>query len=372
MRNLPLVTHVIPTLARGGAERIVIELCARLPARGFRTHLLVLYEHGDLWRELRERNIRFTQVGGSFDMRRFDLYRRLSRRIYAEPERRPAIVHSHLYGPDVWTAVARSFHSAGHVISGRCASEPAFLSTLHNVDRDDTSFQRAARRWALRRMDRVITVSKDVQRYAVEDLGVKPDRVTHIDGIIFPSNIPRGTRPFRDVPQFLMVARLEQQKGHETVLQALALVPPPWELRIAGTGSLERDLKEQTERLGIASRVRFLGEIDTVPDELERADLFLFPSRWEGMGLAALEAMAAGVPVLASDLPPLRDVVPSASRLPPDAPAEWRAAITKVLADSNAAVRLAQDSAQAVTRRFDVERVTSEYAKIYRELLNST
>ena len=64
MPDQPLVTHVLATLGRGGAERLVIELAARLPARGFRTQVLVL-EHSELWRELRDRNIRWALVGGS-------------------------------------------------------------------------------------------------------------------------------------------------------------------------------------------------------------------------------------------------------------------------------------------------------------------
>ncbi|HWR00027.1 MAG TPA: glycosyltransferase family 4 protein [Candidatus Methylomirabilis sp.] len=369
MRKLPLVTHVLATLARGGAERLVIELAARLPARGFRTSVLVLFEHGDLWRELRDRNIRWSLVGGSFQMNRLDLFRRLTRRLYADPERRADIVHTHLFGPDVWTMAARTIHNAFHFAHGGCGVEPKFVSTAHNVDRDDSSLERAARRWAVRRMDRVIAVSEDVRRYATEDLGARKDRVTHIDGIVFPSNMPRGARPFRDVPQILMVGRLEPQKGYETALDALAHVPPPWELRIIGVGSLERDLKERCERLGIASRVRFVGEVDNVPVHLKETDLFLFPSRWEGMGMSVLEAMAAGVPVLSSDIPPLRDAIPNELRIPIDAVDAWRDAIRSVLRDPGRYVAMAQRNAEPIARRFNVDRVTDLYAGEYRKLL---
>ena len=91
---------------------------------------------------------------------------------------------------------------------------------------------------------------EDVKRYVTEDLGARPDRVAVIDAIISPAVRLRGARPFRDVPQLIMVARLETQKGHDTVLRALAQVPPPWELTIIGVGSLERELKELAERSG--------------------------------------------------------------------------------------------------------------------------
>ncbi len=370
MTNKPLVFHVIPSLRMGGAERLVLELCARLPEHGYRTKIIALFDGGALWQEVRDRNIRWTQTVPSVDASRLELLSRLKKTIYAEPGRRPDIVHAHLFGADFWSILAREFHEVHRMLHEKGVPPPAFVSTAHNIDHEDSSLRRFARRWAVRRMDRVIAISKDVRRYAMHDLRVKNDRIRIIPNGIDVDRIPlRGTRAFDATPRFITVGRLEPQKGHETLFRALKDVKPPWRLDVVGSGSLERDLKELAERMHIASRVHFLGERHDVGELLAASDLFLFPSHWEGMGLALLEAMAAGLPFLASDLPAIREFTTASRLVPPEDPLAWTEAVAKALASSKDLIKKAEDAVPRVRKKYGIDRMVGEYAKLYGALL---
>lgn len=363
----PLITHVVPTLAPYGAERVVLELAARLPQHGFRTRVLVLFEDGALRDAFRARDIRWAHVGpvapGPRLFARAALLHRLAKRLYAEPERMPSIVHTHLFGADFWTSLARYTHM------GRVRPS-AYVSTAHNVDQDDSSVRRLARRWANRRMHRVVAISEEVERYVKDDLGVAEKRIVRIpNGVDFTHLPRRGAHPFAETPQLLMVGRLVPQKGHATVLRALQHVSAPWKLSLVGEGPLRRTLKELSEELGLASRVRFLGERKDVPGLLARTDLFLFPSQWEGMGLAALEAIAAGVPTLTSDLPVMHPFTQKDMRVPVEDIHAWTKSIQAILTHPTPTLAAAPAHADDIRTRYAVERMVQAYAALYTQLL---
>jgi glycosyltransferase involved in cell wall biosynthesis len=368
MTRHPDIVHVIPTLGRGGAERVAIELAARLPMRGFQTRIVALFESGALWEELRHRDTRYTQILSSHAESRIELVRRLERRLFGEPDRRPDLIHTHLFGADAWVQTASAL---SRVLRTGAARIPV-VSTAHNVDRDDGAVRRALRAWAVRRMDHVVAISTAVRRYVHEDLRVDAKRITMIpNGIETEGIVMRSEEPFSETPRLITVGRLERQKGHDTLFRALAGVPPPWRLSVIGTGSQDRELKELAEELGIASRVYFLGDRSDVGGLLAEADLFLFPSRWEGMGLALIEAMAHGVPVLASDLPATRDYVPQDRLVAPEDPEAWAHAILASLSDETLVGRALREGA-AVREAYAVDRMVDRYAKLYRSVIRAS
>jgi glycosyltransferase involved in cell wall biosynthesis len=357
----PFVLQVVSSLSPGGAERFVIELASRLPNYGYRTKLIVLFGSGPLQELVRERNLHWLQMGDSSGINRLTLIARLRRMIHEDVSRRPAIVHTHLFGADVWGA----FSQWGVPRQAR----PRFVSTAHNVDTDDPVWRRLFRRAAVPVFDRVVSVSDEVKRYTIKTLGVSPTRAMTIDGMCLIQPPLRPQTGFHRPPRLVTVARLVPQKGIETALRALADVPPPWHYTILGAGPLERELKELSERLGIASRVEFAGVSMRIPEILPASDLFLFPSRWEGLGSAALEAAWAGVPVLVSDIDPLRSVFPAEQRIAIDDVPAWTRAIMSVLGDPNHSVISAAELAPSIAARFHPEIVAQKYAELYDELL---
>jgi glycosyltransferase involved in cell wall biosynthesis len=293
---------------------------------------------------------------------RVELVSRLRMMIAEESTRRPAIVHTHLFGGDFYGALSRGLSQGMRL--------PRLVSTLHGIDRDDSSLRRLARRWAVRRMDRVVAVSGAVARYAKQNLGVREDRIEVIpNGVDISRIVARGNRPFHEVPRLLIVGRLGPEKGHGVLFDALASVSPPWRLDVVGSGILERELRERAERLGIASRVVFLGERDDVGSLLSDADLFCFPSKWEGMGLALVEAMAAGVPILASDLLAVREFAPKSRLVDAASACAWTDAIRATLASPLGAIAQAQKLEPTIRKRYGIDGMIAGYAEMYGRLL---
>jgi glycosyltransferase involved in cell wall biosynthesis len=108
----------------------------------------------------------------------------------------------------------------------------------------------------------------------------------------------------------LSVGRLHPSKNYETTIKALVPIRDlNFEYLIAGIGDLEEDLKAQVEHLGLQDKVKFVGYVSDIPSLLKQADIFLIPSKWEGFGLAAVEAMNASLPCIVSDVPGLGDLI---------------------------------------------------------------
>jgi glycosyltransferase involved in cell wall biosynthesis len=180
-------------------------------------------------------------------------------------------------------------------------------------------------------------------------------------------------------PVLLAAARQEHQKGLDTLLEAMPAVlatRPEVRLVVAGRRGNQTPLLEATvERLGLGEHARFLGVRSDVAELLCAADAFVVPSRWEGLGSVLLEAMALEAPIVVSDLPPVREVLPDehhARFVPPGRPGELAAAVLASLADPEAAARRAEAARARFMQRFTIERVAREMAAFYERALVPT
>ena len=171
----------------------------------------------------------------------------------------------------------------------------------------------------------------------------------------------------KQVPLVVNVGRLAHQKNQELLLQALPFLPKV-HLAIAGDGELHQTLVQMAATLGVQDRVHLLGEVPPadIPDFLRAGNLFAFPSRWEGFGLALLEAMHAGLPVIASDIPVLREVLqgddgePAGLLVPLDESLAWSRAIQRLLEDNSLRAALSL-RAQRRAASFALERMVDGY-----------
>jgi len=352
----PLVIHVIPTLASGGAERFVYDIGVRLPDKGFDVQVVSILRGGPLEPLFRE-GTRLTILNsrgpfGVFAVR--DLVRLFRRE-------RPTVVHTHLFGADAWGRIAAWI-----------ARVPVVISTEHNVNADHGALKRTIKGWLSHITTRFIAISEIVRRNMMEREHIPAKLITVIpNGIDMAQVIARPPRGFRDVPKILTVGRLTQQKGQATLLKALALVKGPWTLEIIGAGELETELRELAERLGIAARIHWLGFREDVPRRLSESDLFVFPSRWEGFGLALLEAAAAGVPCIASDLGVFHEFLAkeNAAFVPVGDVPSLSHALQEILRDPYSAIERARIAGERLRTSASIETTASAYAALYRRLL---
>jgi glycosyltransferase involved in cell wall biosynthesis len=258
---------------------------------------------------------------------------------------------------------------------------PAIVATAHLVDDVPVSLRATlSQRLATTCVDRYVAVSGGAARRMRMRLRIPADRIQVIRNGIDVESFGRQADPRLKAtlageggrPVVLTVGRLDAQKGH-THLLAAAVHLPGVALVLAGEGRERGDLERQAQALGIADRVRFLGHRDDVPDLLSVCDVFVLPSLYEGLPLAALEAMAAAKPVVATAIEGTDEAVVQGETgllVPPGQPQELAAAIRLLLGDATLATRMGQAGRQRARREFSIGRMIDEISRTYDGLLD--
>jgi glycosyltransferase involved in cell wall biosynthesis len=168
------------------------------------------------------------------------------------------------------------------------------------------------------------------------------------------------------------VGNLRPVKNYDNALKAISLLDEfDFEYQIAGKGEREEDLARICRELGLASKVCFLGYIESASDLFASADIFLMPSKWEGFGLAAVEAMNASLPLVVSDVAGLREVVnspaPCALLVNPESPASIAEGIRQLLISPSLRLQLGSNAFQQA-RKFGGDPMVENYVSFYAEL----
>jgi glycosyltransferase involved in cell wall biosynthesis len=228
-------------------------------------------------------------------------------------------------------------------------------------------------RWAERLTaglaDRIITVSEYDHQLALRyRVASAAKLVTVHNGM--PDIAPQErAHPDRSPPQLVTIARLEPQKDHGTLLRALAqLQSTAWELEVIGDGPLRSQALALAAELGIAHRVRFLGARRDIAAQLARHQLFALISHWEGFPRSILEAMRAGLPVVASDVGGVRESVTDGETgflAPRDDVAAVRARLALLLGDPSLRARLGAAGRQRYERHFTFARMLQQTLAVY-------
>lgn len=224
-----------------------------------------------------------------------------------------------------------------------------------------------------RRPARVIAVSEAVA-VQLREAGVPPTRIT-----VVPSGIARTPREEGSAQHastagaIVAIGALTREKGHATLLEAfglLAATDADWSLRLAGDGPERPALAARARALGLASRVRFDGEIASPAAWLEGAAVLVQPSFREALGTAVLEAMAAGVPVIASATGGLSALVGDGAGLlvPPGDAQALAAAIERLRRDPALAARI-KETARRRVASYDAATMAERVVEVYRSAL---
>ncbi len=364
MTTTPLhIAHVTGESGFSGGEVQVFLLMEGLRARGH-ANLLVCPPGSAAEREARQRGFPVECVAMRNDLSLF-----ATRRIAAALRRHsPALVHCHT-GRANWLGGLAA-----------CWARVPALSTR----RMDRRVKRGPRtRWLYRHLlRRVAAISPAVER-RLREAGVDAQQIRVIWSAVDPAKLqPSASRESvraqlgaaPDLPCVLVAANLVHRKGVDVLLAACAQLAPRVHhtLWIAGDGPERGTLEADAARRGLAEHVRFLGRRSDVPDLLEACDVFALPSRKEGLGVAALEAMARSRPVVASAVGGLAEIViPEETGLlvPPGDAAALAAALERLLPDSALARRLGAAGAARVAKQFLAEQMVSSYEALYREIL---
>ena len=211
------------------------------------------------------------------------------------------------------------------------------------------TLQTAIARWGDRVIDRHVAVSSEIAELLVSHRWTVRTKVTHLPNGL--GRKPADPVPFRAQPSPLVigtVANFREQKDHATLLKAMALVVEDGvdvQLRLVGDGATRPEMEALAANLGIQSRVEFLGSSTDPAPILRSLDVFVLSTHFEGNPLALLEAMSHGLPIIATDVASVRDVLSSPSlgrRVPPRDPGALAGAIRELVANPDARRSLAE------------------------------
>jgi len=228
-------------------------------------------------------------------------------------------------------------------------------------------------RWGEHSAEAVLVITSRLRRLLVSE-GVEKDRVHLIPPGVNPSLFDG---PFEDPfvgvgrPRVLFVGRLAPQKGVRTLVEAAGLLEDPSaRVLLVGDGPERPVLERESERIGVADRLRFVGFFahERLPAALAHADLLVLPSLYEELGTVLLEAMQAGLPVVASKTGGIPDVVEDGVNgmlVPPGDPEALARAIDRLLADRDLASRLGE-GARERGKDYDWEVLAERVLAVYR------
>lgn len=361
------ILHVITTLDIGGAERLMVDLLPLLQQDGNQVDLLLFNGVDTPFKnELIKKGIHIHQLSCWKGIKNhYEVYNPANifrLRKYLDDY---DIVHTH--------NTACQFYVA---ISAKSKTKPFLVTTEHS-----TYNRRRSRKW-FKRIDEwmygkyaaIVCISEQARINLVDYIG-SPDKIhTILNGV----DISRFYKPFKDVSDnkdFLisMIAAFRKEKDHETLIKAVARLPKNYRLQLAGRDFDDKvpALKQMCLELGIQERVDFLGARSDVPELLEKSDVAVLSSHWEGFGLAAVEAMASGRPLIASDVGGLRDVVQGAGILFPQGDDKALAEKIQWLCNHPSDYHDVAKRCQERARHYDISIMADDYLELYNKLVHS-
>ena len=368
------ICFVNNALYPGGAETLLVDLSCCIAELGPRVGLINIWQDppdaADIARQ-------FRSALAAAGVQVFDLGRRTGScnpMVFAHYVRalrsfRPHIVSAHCLHPEVLAMLGRPFWRSA-----------CYLRTIQNVEYTDRHDSPALWRLLARGFDVTLAGSEDCAAAHARYCPQAPPARVIWDGRDLGPFVTWGRRRTEARERLglsaservlVTVARLEWRKNHALMLRALARLRGPWRALICGIGSLEGDLRALAGSLHIADRVRFLGAVPEAGEVLAAADVFVMTPRFEGLGLSAIEAAAAGLPVVATDVRGLRHVVEDGATglLVPAGEEAVAAAVQRLLDDPALAARLGEAGQRDALARFDIHACAQAYVDVSLEML---
>ena len=375
----PLIVHVIYSLGAGGLENGLVNIINRIPECRYRHAIICLTESGSFEGRIQNPSTRIISLHATTG-HSFRLYWQLWKTLKLL---RPSIVHT-------------------RNLSALEAQVPAFLlmksvKTVHGVHgRDVFDLEGKSRKYNLLRkiirplVGRYITVSLDLKKWLVNTIGVNQKSVVQVYNGVDQTLFKPGIASLSDIekPVFLpkksivigTVGRLAAVKDQATLIRAFkcALETSPlgkqgMQLVIAGDGPLRAELEILIDQLGIGEFVWMAGDRDDIPNILRLFDIFVLPSIGEGISNTILEAMATGLPIIATNVggnPELVENGVNGYLVPCSDPEKLAEAIVKLTESSATRSAMGKASLEIVAEKFNWDSTVEKYIAVYDELLN--
>ncbi len=358
VKGQPLkILHIDPEKAWGGGESEVICLLSYLASWGHQNHLLC-HPEGILLRKAERAGIRVfpVRILNDLDMRPVPFLRSLIRREGYD------IVHFHTKRAHALTLCLGPVHSDVRFVVTRRMDYPVRKNWYHHYIYN-------------RRVDGIVAISNKIADVLVEG-GVSREKIRVIYTGVEPELFQKVQRVNSNFGEAVLgiAAVLEERKGHQFLLEAAALLKQEGyrlKYRFSGQGSQREHLQKIVTELRLKEEVSFEGFVSDIPKFLSEIDIFVLPSLYEGMGVAVLEAMAAGKPVVATEVGGLPELVEdqiTGILIPPGNSAAMASSISRLVSRRDLMDEMGIKARERVRRYFTMEQTAKKIEDYYYEL----
>lgn len=360
MKIVWFIDHLRPD----GTQRVLTQLVAGLSGRGHSQAVVCLNDSWDqaILNELYSSSCEVRIIGKAALLTGTGIYKSWR---WLRAERFDAAVTLLFYSDVIGRTLA---HTAG---------VPRVVTYIQARNTNYNFWQRWCVRRTMRWADRVVVCSRSLSDYAIEAEGATAGKVSviphgiRVNGVYAPpENQSLRSELHIPVDCYLIgsLGRLTYQKGYDILLDALARMPEEnVHVLIAGTGEMLPSLQAQASGLGIAERVHWVGYRRDVPRILQDIDIYVQPSRFEGMPNAVLEAMAAERPIVASAVDGHCELIEdgiSGWLVPGESPAATAGVLSEVLIDRDEAIRRGKEAKKRVLSKFNLESMVSSWESL--------
>ena len=363
------VLQLVEDLKIGGAERIIASIAEGLERRRFEISLWCIAKGGEIADELKQKGI---------DIKILDIFSyhnpiNILRLAYLLRKAHPDIVHTHGY-----------FASTFGRLAAILARTPVIITHVHTTyygfKKRNTILEKCLSFFT----DKVVCVSKAVNKFVVEVEGISEEKTCLIYNGVgklrlgdTDSDIDRKSLGFeKEDLVVITVASLTPHKGHHVLINAATVVSKRHKnlrLLIVGDGPLRNKLEAYAKELRLSSNIVFTGQRKDIVSLLKLADLFVLPStEREGLGIALIEAMAKGLPVIGTELGGIPEVIKddvNGFLVAPGNPYELASDIEKLAIDMSMRARMGRNGRRIYEQKFTAERMVREIELLYDRLL---
>jgi len=366
------VMHVINAYALGGAEKLVFDIASGMDKTKFDVFVCSIAARGDeieraVRHDLENRGVKTLSLDKAPCKQRLHSILKLAKILW---KNKIDIVHTHCPSPDFYGCLAAFI-----------CRVPLVLSTIHNT----AGYSRCNEKVLGYFSYKYIAISEQVQKYAVSGLHIPTHKIALIHNGINMEKFKRPSVIKEDKLAELGIAgnkkiitnigRVAEQKGQLYLIQAAKIILkqfPDVHFLILGDDQSDKKLAQELKQIvkteNLNDYITFAGVRQDVPEILAITDVFAFPSLWEGFSLVTLEVMAAGVPMVATDVGSIREVLVDRENgliVPPKDVAALAEGIKFMLSDPERAKAMGLKGKKAVQEKFAIENTVRGYEELY-------
>jgi L-malate glycosyltransferase len=352
------IAYVVPSLNAGGAERFVLDLIKNLDRSRFEP-CLFLYDHGGFFlSEAKALGLAVVVLRKKWKID-FKNFREL---LQALRKFKPDIIHTQL-GGDIYGQLAAKFLKV-----------PA-ISTEQNVNYNEGRIFNFFKTRTLKLAKKVVAISLAVKDDAISRYQLKPEQVAVIYNGLNIKRFLRETDPlmWREEIVIGSLGRLTAQKNFSVLIKAVALLKNnKFQVLIAGAGEEKANLEKLISELGLKEKIKLVG-LQESEEFLNKLDIFVLPSLWEGLGIAVLEAGLKGLPVIASSVDGLKEIITDGvtgwsfeSGSAQDLASKLQWLMTNLATPQ--VRQVAGNLRQKIVSDFDIKKISAQYQAIYENL----